>query len=120
MLVYPVIVFGKPYTHAGSMRNLLGDRVDDPQLVEEMSTEKQVTPKTPPCFLVHTSGDTGVPAENSIDFYLALRKAGVPAELHIYEKGEHGFGLGGTDPVLSTWPDRLVAWLNARGLLAKK
>jgi acetyl esterase/lipase len=120
VLVYPVIVFGKPYTHAGSMKNLLADGVNDPKLMEEMSSEKQVTARTPPCFLVHTGGDTGVPAENSIDFYLALRKAGVPAELHIYEKGEHGFGLGGSDPVLSTWPDRLAAWMNGRGLLTKK
>jgi acetyl esterase/lipase len=120
VLVYPVIVFGKPYTHEGSMKNLLADGVKDPRLVAEMSTEKQVTAKTPPCFLIHTGGDTGVPPENSIDFYLALRKAGVPAELHVYEKGEHGFGLGGSDPVLSTWPDRLAAWMRGRGLLAKK
>jgi acetyl esterase/lipase len=119
VLVYPVIVFGKPYTHQGSMQNLLGDRVDDPLLGEDLSTEKRVTSRTPPCFLIHTGGDASVPPENSIDFYLALRKAGVPAELHIYEQGPHGFGLGSNDPVLSTWPDRLAAWLRGRGLLAK-
>jgi acetyl esterase/lipase len=120
ILTYPVIVFGKPYTHLGSMMNLLGDRVNHPQLVEELSTEKHVTQKTPPCFLIHTSSDTHVPAENSIDFYLALRQAGVPAELHIYEQGGHAFGLGGTDPVLSTWPDRLAAWMGKRGLLVRQ
>jgi dipeptidyl aminopeptidase/acylaminoacyl peptidase len=60
-----------------------------------------------------------VPAENSIDFYLALRKAKVPAELHIIEKGQHGFGMSSKDPVLMTWPDRLAAWLGSRGLLKK-
>jgi acetyl esterase/lipase len=78
-----------------------------------------VTEKTPPCFLIHTTGDTGVPPENSIDFYLALRKAKVPAELHIYEKGQHGFGLAPKDPVLSTWPDRLHAWMQVRGLVPR-
>ncbi len=53
-------------------------------------------------------------------FYLALRKAGVPAELHIYEKGPHGVGLAPKDPILSSWPDRLGAWMNGRGLLQKK
>jgi acetyl esterase/lipase len=119
ILVYPVIVLDKPYTHQGSKKNLLGDKMNDADLVEDLSTEKRVTAKTPPCFLMHTSGDTGVPPENSIDFYLALRKAKVPAELHIYEKGQHGFGLAPKDPVLSTWPDRLAAWLGVRGFLKK-
>jgi acetyl esterase/lipase len=120
VLVYPVIVFGKPYTHERSMKRLLDDRVNEPQLVEEISTERHVTAQTPPCFLIHTGEDAVVPADNSVDFYLALRKAGVPAELHIYEKGDHGFGLGGTDPVLSTWPKLLASWMRGRGLLAKK
>jgi acetyl esterase/lipase len=119
ILVYPVIVLDKPYTHKGSKQNLLGQRANDPELVDDLSTEKRVTAKTPPCFLMHTSGDTGVPPENSIDFYLALRKAKVPAELHIYEKGGHGFGLAPKDPVLSSWPDRLIAWMNSRGYLKK-
>lgn len=119
ILVYPVIVLDKPYTHQGSKKNLLGQRVGDSELVEDLSTEKRVTAKTPPCFLMHTSGDTGVPPENSIDFYLALRKHKIPAELHIYEKGGHGFGLAPNDPVLSSWPDRLAAWMTSRGYLKK-
>jgi acetyl esterase/lipase len=120
ILVYPVICFGKPYTSPISMKNLLGDQVNDATVRDDLSTEKRVTSRTPPCFLIHAGGDTSVPAENSIDFYLALRKAGVPAELHLYEQGGHGFGLGGDDPVLSTWPDRLAAWMKLRGLLTKK
>jgi len=119
ILVYPVISFTTKYTHRGSMRNLLGKN-PDPKLVESLSNEKQVTARTPPTFLIHAGGDRGVPPENSVLFYLALRKAGVPAELHIYEKGGHGFGLAPRDPVLSTWPTRCAEWMRARGLLRKR
>jgi acetyl esterase/lipase len=117
ILGYPVISFTTSYVHKGSMRNLLGDN-PDPKLAELMSNELQVTPQTPPTFLFHTNGDTGVPPENSVLFYMALRKAGVPAEMHIYERGPHGVGLAQTDEALSTWPGRLAAWLRVRGLLS--
>jgi len=116
VLGYPVISFTTPYTHKGSMRNLLGDN-PDPKLVENLSNELQVTPQTPPTFLFHTNADTGVPAENSVLFYLALRKAGVPAEMHIFEKGPHGMGLGYTDPALSKWPELLANWFRTRGII---
>jgi acetyl esterase/lipase len=116
VLVYPVISFTTPYVHRGSLRALLGEN-PDPKLVELLSSELQVTPQTPPTFLFHTTTDTGVPAENSALFYLALRKAGVPAEMHIYEQGPHGVGLATTDATLSTWPARLADWLRVRGLL---
>lgn len=115
---YPVITLVPPYAHMGSRRNLLGDN-PDAALVESLCNHLQVTAKMPPTFLFHTSEDTAVPPENSIMFYAALRKAGVPCELHIYEKGRHGVGLAANDPVLSTWPGRLEAWLNARGMLQK-
>uniref|UniRef100_Q029V9 Alpha/beta hydrolase n=1 Tax=Solibacter usitatus (strain Ellin6076) TaxID=234267 RepID=Q029V9_SOLUE len=115
VLCYPVVSFLN-YVHQGSKRNLLGEN-PDPKLVESMSNETQVTAQTPPTFLFHTNADTGVPAENSVLFYMALRKAGVPAELHIYEKGPHGVGLAQTDEALSTWPSRLADWLRGRGLL---
>jgi len=76
-----------------------------------------VTSQTPPTFLFHTNEDRGVPAENSVLFYLALRKAGVPAELHIFERGPHGVGLAPLDQVLSNWPGRLRDWFQTRGLL---
>jgi acetyl esterase/lipase len=116
ILGYPVISFTTPYVHKGSMRALLGDN-PDPKLVELMSNELQVTAQTPPTFLFHTTTDTVVPAENSVLFYLALRKAGVPAELHIYERGPHGVGLAQTDEALASWPGRLADWLRVRGLL---
>jgi acetyl esterase/lipase len=117
VLGYPVISFTTSYVHRGSMRNLLGDS-PDPKLVESMSNELQVTAQTPPTFLFHTNADTGVPPENSVLFYMALRKAGVPAEMHIYERGPHGVGMAQTDEALSSWPGRLAAWMRVRGLLS--
>ena len=116
ILCYAVIAFDEPYTHRGSQRNLLGADADR-ELVRSMSSEKQVSEKTPPTFLWHTSEDKGVPPENSVQFYLALQRAGVPAELHIFEKGRHGVGLARNIPGTSAWPDRCVDWLRVRGVL---
>lgn len=118
ILGYPVITFAAPYAHGGSAKNLLGEN-PDPKLVQELSNELHVTPQTPPTFLFTTSEDNVVPAENSVSFYLALHKAGVPAELHIFEKGAHGVGLDLGDPALSEWPVLLANWLRDRGLLSK-
>ena len=119
ILCYPVISFTTPYTHGGSRKNLLGDN-PDAKLVESMSSELQVTAETPPTFLFHTNADTGVPPENSVLFYMALRKAKIPAEMHIYEQGPHGVGLGRKVPAVASWPDLCQAWLRGRGLLDKK
>jgi acetyl esterase/lipase len=116
ILSYPVISFTTEYVHKGSRQNLLGDN-PDPELVKLLSNELQVKPDTPPTFLFHTNEDTGVPPENSVLFYLALRKHNIPAELHIYERGRHGVGLASTDATLGTWPARLADWLRNRGLL---
>jgi acetyl esterase/lipase len=116
ILAYPVISFTTPYTHKGSRTNLLGAN-PDPKLEESLSNELQVTAQTPPTFLFHTTTDQTVPVENSVLFYMALRKAGVPAEMHIYANGKHGAGLGSTDLALSSWPRRLAEWMQGRGLL---
>jgi acetyl esterase/lipase len=116
VLCYAVISMTIEQTHQGSKKSLLGDN-PDPELAKSLSNETQVTADTPPTFIFCTNGDTTVPAENSVLFYLALRKAKVPAELHIWQEGKHGFGLAPTDPILSTWKDRLTDWLKLRGLL---
>jgi acetyl esterase/lipase len=118
VLVYPVVTLTTDYTHRGSRNNLLGPN-PDAKLVELLSNEKQVTAQTPPTFLVHTDEDAVVPPENSVLFYLALRKAKVPAELHVYEKGRHGLGLGPKGMAFTSWPDRCVAWLRVHKLLGK-
>mgnify|MGYP001484006323 CR=1 FL=1 len=116
ILIYPVITLRDEYTHQGSKRNLLGPE-PDPRLVELLSNERQVTPETPPTFLVHTTDDRAVPVENSLLFYQALRSAGVPAEMHIYQSGPHGFGLAPNDPVLSSWLERCEDWMARLNLL---
>jgi len=116
ILTYPVVSLVAPYVHMGSAKNLLGDKVNDVELRVFLSPEKQVTAKTSPCFLMH-SWEDGVSAENSVDFFVALKRARVPAELHVYEKGPHGYGLGLKDGVLKSWPERLTDWLRVRGML---
>ncbi len=117
VLCYPVIAFAETYGHTGSRINLIGE--DAPQeLVEHLSNERQVTADTPPTFLFHTDEDPGVPAENSVAFYLALRKAGVPAEMHIYNKGPHGVGLAKNIPGTRGWSQACEHWMENMGFLA--
>jgi acetyl esterase/lipase len=115
ILAYAVISLGE-FAHVGSRNNLLGKN-PDPKLVEDLSNDQRVTAQTPPTFLFHTTADAAVPVENSVRFYLALRKAGVPAELHIFQNGPHGVGLAPTDATLSAWGGLLANWLRERGLL---
>lgn len=114
---YPVISMIEDYSHKGSRKNLLGPN-DNDDLARQVSTETRVTDKTPPCFIFQTDADTVVPAENAINFYLALRKHKVPAELHLYQPGPHGVGLMQGDPVLGTWPQHLAAWLRNQGFMS--
>ena len=116
VLAYPVISFIEPWTHQGSKTNLLGES-PDPVLTRSLSSETQVTSQTPPAFIYHTNADTTVPVENAVAYFLALRKAGVPAEMHVFKDGRHGTGLGMTDPALSEWPTLLANWLRVSGFL---
>lgn len=111
LLIYPVVTMQAPHVHSGSLRNLLGEQ-PSPATVREMSLETQVTRQTPPTFLVASTEDRSVPVENSTVLYAALRAAAVPAELHVYERGPHGFGLAPDDPVLSTWTQHAADWLS--------
>jgi acetyl esterase/lipase len=112
VLCYPVITMGQ-FTHGGSRKNLLGSN-PSPELIDELSNERHVTAATPPCFIFHCTGDKAVPVENSLDFAAALRKAGVPVELHIYELGNHGGGLGSRDH-LRPWAVECQRWLKEHG-----
>jgi acetyl esterase/lipase len=116
VLCYPVITMGDE-THRGSRDNLLG-KDPSPALIQELSNELHVTPQTPPCFILHTYDDGAVPVENSLDFAAALRRAKVPFELHIYEHGAHGMGLGtkSADPAqMHPWARECQRWLKERG-----
>jgi acetyl esterase/lipase len=111
VLCYAVITMGEK-THAASKKLLLGDN-PSPELVELLSNERHVTPQTPPCFLWATDEDTTVPIENSLLFAEALRKAGVPFDLHIYQHGKHGMGLAGGHP----WTQDCLFWLRSQGFV---
>lgn len=117
VLIYPVITMGE-FTHKGSKLNLLGENPSE-DLIKKYSNEFQITKDTPPAFIVHGLDDKTVPIENSLQYVQSLRKNGVPFEFHLYEHGPHGFGLGGTDPILLTWKDRLTAWLEMRNFVKK-
>ena len=112
ILCYPVISLVESYTHRGSRRNLLG-KDPDPRLVEELSNERRVTKETPPTFLWHTQEDKAVPVQNSLAYYSALTKHGVPAELHVFPRGRHGLGLARNVEGARAWPSLCEAWLRA-------
>jgi acetyl esterase/lipase len=112
ILVYPVITFVNPAIHSGSMKALLGENQTE-ELKKRFSAELNVTEETPPAFIVHAGDDTGVPVENSLLYYTALRAKGVPASLHVYPNGGHGFAFGlGKGPV-ENWRNVLLAWIKA-------
>lgn len=115
ILCYAVITMGK-YTHQGSKNNLLG-KEPSPELVKLLSNELQVTAQTPPTFVWHTFEDTAVPMENSLEFAAALRRAGVPFDLHVYQKGRHGIGLADKPPFSNThpWAKDCLFWLQQQG-----
>ena len=111
ILIYPVVSMQDGVTHQGSKKNLLGKNPSK-SLIEAFSNANQVDSDTPPAFLVHATDDTAVPVMNSLEYYLALKKWDVPVEMHLYERGGHGFGLGisGTN---ANWPQDLKQWFQA-------
>lgn len=116
VLIYPAISFTADFVKQPAGGMLLGNNAP-PELLDLLSTEKHVTSKTPPAFLLHTAEDR---CEHSLVFALAMKKAGVPVELHLYERGKHGFGMGTKDSILKSWPDRCATWLGVHGFLAKE
>ncbi|MCS7239588.1 MAG: alpha/beta hydrolase, partial [Thermoguttaceae bacterium] len=120
ILSVAVITMRPPFAHAGSVRNLLGEN-PPAELVAFCSTDEHVRPDTPPTFIVSSWSDEGVPVENSLQFAMALRRAKVPCEIHIYERGPHNFLLatGEVRRVLDTWWERLADWLRLNGFAAQ-
>lgn len=116
-LCYPAVSLTAPYAHKGSGRNLFGPDVDQ-EKQESLSNDKHVTTETPANFLFRTAEDKSVDAQNSIAFFLVLRKAGVASEMHIYQNGPHGVGMAPADPAVFGWRDRLLDWMRGSGLLS--
>ncbi len=115
VLGYPVISMEDADVHRGSRSNLLGEH-PSPETERRLSADQQVTSRTPPTFLFATTDDAIVPVTNSVLFYLALVRAGVPAEMHLFAHGNHGFGMAAGDPELGIWPQLLLTWMRSRGL----
>ncbi len=113
ILIYPVVSMNPEVSHGGSRRNLLGEN-PAPEMVAHYSNELQVTAETPPTFLLHSGDDGSVPVENSLRFYRALIAHGVPAEMHLYPYGGHGFALAIGKGRLQGWTARCADWLAAQ------
>lgn len=116
ILMYPVASMQAPNVHMGSRNNLLGPNPSQ-ELIESFSNELRVTPETPPAFLVHSADDRSVPIGNSIAYFEALQKNQVAGELHVYQKGGHGYGLAKGRGTESGWPEACRAWLKQMGFL---
>jgi len=116
ILIYPVISMESKITNGWSRDNLLGTNPSK-ELIEYFSNELHVSKQTPPSFIVHSMDDQAVPVLNSIQYALACKKFKIPCELHIYETGGHGYGLGRSNGTESSWPDDCKKWLKAHGLL---
>lgn len=110
ILVYPVISMSESFMHKGSMQNLLGPDASA-AMKDSLSTDKRVTAQTPPTMLIHSTDDKTVPVENSLVFYQALKQHKVPASLHVYDHGGHGYGMAPEDAVLNSWPGLCISWL---------
>jgi cellobiose phosphorylase len=119
VLLYPVISMVEEFTHVGSRINLLGDNLTE-ELKKKHSNEKHIDENTPPTFLVHSSDDEVVNAENSIAFYKALRSKGVDAEMHIFQNGEHGFSLANGNENLEIWKTLCINWLRKQNKIIKQ
>jgi acetyl esterase/lipase len=115
LLLYPVISFNEEFGHMGSRVNLIGPG-NKWDLVKEYSNELQVSSKTPPTFLVLTDDDNSVPSRNSIEFYMALKKYKIPAEMHIFRDGGHGFGMNKKNLPVDQWPNLFAQWMKAQGI----
>jgi acetyl esterase/lipase len=116
VLVYPVISMRKAYTHMGSRQSLLGENPTNEDIIA-YSNELQVKTDTPPAILIHASNDRAVHAENSIMYYKALLEKNIPAALHIWEDGGHGFGLHREKGSVKSWPNSVHQWFIQRGIL---
>ncbi len=119
LLLYPVVTFNEEWGHMGSRKNLIGEG-NKWELVERYSNERQVTADTPPTFFILADDDKGVPPQNSVEMYLALKKYEVPAEMHIFSKGGHGFGMKESGLPVSNWPNLFINWLKSQEIISNK
>ena len=116
ILMYPVVTMEEDYAHMGSRKNLIGEKPSK-KIRNYYSNEARVTAETPPAILIHADNDEGVVPENSVNYYLALRKHKIPAAMHIFAGGGHGFSFAEGMGTVSKWPELCEGWMKDRGLL---
>jgi acetyl esterase/lipase len=114
ILLYPVITMDASFTHSGSRKNLIGENPSE-EAIKRFSNELQINENTPPAFLVHSADDKGVPVKNSFVYYEGLLKFNIPSELHVFQKGGHGYGLAGNRETQSAWPELCLRWIKVSG-----
>lgn len=114
ILIYPVITMDATFTHAGSRKNLIGENPSE-EAIKRFSNELQINENTPPAFMVHSADDKAVPVKNSFVYYEGLLKFNIPSELHVFQKGGHGYGLSGNRETQSAWPDLCLKWIKVSG-----
>lgn len=110
LLIYPVITFDSSFTHTGTRKNLIGANPSK-AAVRSFSNELMINEHTPPAFLVHAADDKVVPVKNSLVYFENLVNSHVPAEIHVFQNGGHGFGLAADKGTESAWPDLCLRWL---------
>ena len=117
ILIYPVITMKKNETNGWTRDNLIGKNPDQ-EKVKKFSGELNVSKDTPPAILIHTSDDTVVKPINSINYYLALKRHNIPAALHIWEKGGHGYGISEAKGAVRSWPQVVRDWMIQRKIIS--
>jgi acetyl esterase/lipase len=110
ILIYPVVSFDSSFTHEGTRQNLIGDKPSD-YTIRYFSNELRINRNTPPAFLVHSADDKVVPVKNSIVYFEGLLRNNIQTEMHIFQKGGHGYGLAINKGTESAWPDLCLRWL---------
>jgi len=116
LLIYPVISMDSTITHMGSRTNLIG-RKAPADLEKHFSNDQQITSDTPPAFLVHSADDRVVPVMNSLNYFMGVQALRIPSELHVFQKGGHGYGLAPNGGTESSWPGLCLKWLKSIGII---
>ncbi len=116
ILCYPVISMKEGVTHRGSRENLIGKSPSE-EMINQYSNALQITPNTPITFMVHSANDGAVPIQNSLEYFNALQKNKVESEIHIFEKGGHGYGMREVEGTHGQWPVLMLEWLKMHGII---
>ena len=116
VLLYPVITMNPKKTNSWTFSSLFGESATE-EMILKFSNELNVDKNTPPTIIIHSDNDVDVIPENSISYYMALRKNNIPTALHIWEDGGHGYGLGKGRGSIESWPKIVEEWMKVRNII---